>query len=380
MIQTFKEGTIEELCNVEYGTRVVRKKDAGTIYPVYGGGGETFFLDTFNRQDRVVIARFAMSEKCTRRVNGKFALNDSGLTLSPKDHAVLRQDYLDYYVLSINDQIYESARGTAQKNLDVPAFRQMRITYPVSLEKQSEIVERLDSAFSEIDLLERNNEEGNTLNSMLLKAKINSEFKAIWSKETSKTLGEYSKISYGYTAKSSISYKGPKYLRITDIQNKSVNWQDVPNCEISKEEKSKFALKIGDIVFARTGATTGKSFLIDEDVDSVFASYLIRVRPESDILVPEFLYYFFQSAYYWDEIAGGISGSAQGGFNASKLQAMRICIPAEKRIQEEIVRRIRDFEVELSSRTSQLLKRSSFIPDLRNSLLSGAFTQEQAVA
>jgi type I restriction enzyme S subunit len=151
--QSFRESTVEEMCNVEYGTRVVRKRDAGTIYPVYGGGGETFFLDTFNRENRVVIARFAMSEKCTRRVIGKFALNDSGLTLSPKDDSVLRQNYLDYFILSINDQIYESARGTAQKNLDVPAFKKMKVVYPISLEKQSEVVEKLDSAFAEIDLL-----------------------------------------------------------------------------------------------------------------------------------------------------------------------------------------------------------------------------------
>lgn len=151
--ENFIRGTIDELCNVEYGTRVVRKKDAGTIYPVYGGGGETFFLDTFNRENRVVVARFAMSEKCTRRVGGKFALNDSGLTLSPKEFIALSQDYLDYLVLSMNDQIYASARGTAQKNLDVPAFRQMEIFFPVSPERQQEIVETLDRAFAEIDLL-----------------------------------------------------------------------------------------------------------------------------------------------------------------------------------------------------------------------------------
>lgn len=145
------EATIEDLCNVEYGTRVVRKKDAGTNYPVYGGGGQTFFLDSFNREDRVVIARFAMSEKCTRRVIGKFALNDSGLTLSPKDKSILRQDFLDYYVLSLNDKIYGCGRGTAQKNLDVPAFRQMNVCYPVSLDTQREIVEKLDLAFAEID-------------------------------------------------------------------------------------------------------------------------------------------------------------------------------------------------------------------------------------
>lgn len=149
----FNTGSIDELCNVEYGTRVVRKKDAGTIYPVYGGGGETFFLDTFNRENRVVVARFAMSEKCTRRVAGKFALNDSGLTLSPKDATGISQDYLDYLVLSMNDQIYASARGTAQKNLDVPAFRQMEIFFPASSERQQEIVENLDKALAEIDLL-----------------------------------------------------------------------------------------------------------------------------------------------------------------------------------------------------------------------------------
>lgn len=153
MTKALIEKTIDELCNVEYGTRVVKKRDAGTTYPVYGGGGETFFLDSYNREDRVVIARFAMSEKCTRRVGGKFALNDSGLTLSPKDSNILRQDYLDYCALSMNDRIYESARGTAQKNLDVPAFRQMILAYPPSLEEQREIVEKFDSAFTEIDEL-----------------------------------------------------------------------------------------------------------------------------------------------------------------------------------------------------------------------------------
>lgn len=173
---THREGTIEELCNVEYGTRVVRKRDSGTIYPVYGGGGETFFLDTFNREDRVVIARFAMSEKCTRRVLGKFALNDSGLTLSSRDQAVLRQDFLDYYILSLNDQIYQSARGTAQKNLDVPAFRQMKITYPVSLKKQREIVEKLDKALAEVDLLEKNLENEMTHASGLRQSLLSSAF------------------------------------------------------------------------------------------------------------------------------------------------------------------------------------------------------------
>lgn len=151
MKATHETGTIDELCHVEYGTRVVRKRDAGSTYPVYGGGGETFYLDSFNRENRVVIARFAMSEKCTRKVLGKFALNDSGLTLSPKNVKSLRQDYLDYWILSLNDVIYEKARGTAQKNLDMATFRKIHLTFPRSMQIQKRIVEKLDKAFAEID-------------------------------------------------------------------------------------------------------------------------------------------------------------------------------------------------------------------------------------
>jgi type I restriction enzyme S subunit len=195
-----------------------------------------------------------------------------------------------------------------------------------------------------------------------------------------KTLGDFGKISYGYTAKSSSSHNGPKYLRITDIQNKSVNWSEVPSCEISSEEKNKFLLSKGDIVFARTGATTGKSYLIDVDVDAVFASYLIRIKPDPKKLDPDFLYYFFQSAYYWDEIAEGISGSAQGGFNASKLQAMKVSFPTDLKIQGEIVKRIREFEVELNLRMVKLLDEVRIGKSLRQSILSSAFTNKEEVA
>ena len=136
----------------------------------------------------------------------------------------------------------------------------------------------------------------------------------------------------------------------------------------------------GDIVFARTGATTGKSYLIDVEVDAVFASYLIRIKPDPKKLDSEFLYYFFQSAYYWDEIADGISGSAQGGFNASKLQAMGVSFPTDLKIQGEIVKRIREFEVELNLRMGKLLEEANNAKSLRQSILSNAFTQKDAVA
>jgi type I restriction enzyme S subunit len=145
---------IDKICNVEYGTRVVKRKDGGTIYPVYGGGGATFFMDIYNRKDRLTIARFAMSEQCVRFVDGKFFLNDSGITLSPKDNTKIDQRFLDYQCLSMKNLIYSLAKGSAQKNLDVPAFRKLTLKFPKDLITQKKIVAKLDKIFAEINNLE----------------------------------------------------------------------------------------------------------------------------------------------------------------------------------------------------------------------------------
>ncbi|HHQ4443619.1 TPA: restriction endonuclease subunit S [Aeromonas veronii] len=142
-----------------------------------------------------------------------------------------------------------------------------------------------------------------------------------------KPLGEVSVINYGYTESATSDPIGPKFLRITDIQDSGVNWDDVPFCQIDATGLKKFMLAHGDIVFARTGATTGKSFLVIDPPEAVFASYLIRLRLQDMSLLPEFVSLYFQSKEYWDAIRTGSSGSAQGGFNASKLAALMIPVP-----------------------------------------------------
>ena len=133
--------TIEICTSIEYGTRVVQKRDGGTIYPVYGGGGETFRMDRYNREDCLIIARFAMSPRCVRYVAGKFFLNDSGLSVKSKEE--LEQAYLNYHLLFFNDVIYHLGKGAAQRNLDVKAFRQLVIAIPPK-STQLSIVSELD--------------------------------------------------------------------------------------------------------------------------------------------------------------------------------------------------------------------------------------------
>ncbi|MBQ2644849.1 restriction endonuclease subunit S, partial [bacterium] len=151
----WEEKTLDEICEINYGTRVVKNRDAGTIYPVYGGGGATFYMDTYNRENCMVIARFAMSEKCTRFVDGKFFLNDSGLTVKTKNMN-LNQNFLDWQLLSLNDKIYSLGRGSAQKNLNVDLFKKIQIKYPLSQDEQQRIVGILDEAFENIEKSKQN--------------------------------------------------------------------------------------------------------------------------------------------------------------------------------------------------------------------------------
>ena len=132
---------LDECANIEYGTRVVQKKDSGTLYPVYGGGGETFRMDKFNREDCLIVARFAMSRRCVRFVNGKFFLNDSGLSVKAGDK--LYQSYLNYNIISLNDDIYHLGKGAAQRNLDVKSFKKLTIAIPPQ-STQLAIVSELD--------------------------------------------------------------------------------------------------------------------------------------------------------------------------------------------------------------------------------------------
>ncbi|MDP3537961.1 MAG: restriction endonuclease subunit S [Azonexus sp.] len=133
-------------------------------------------------------------------------------------------------------------------------------------------------------------------------------------------------IDYGLTA-SARNGDGPRFLRITDLQNDSVDWSAVPSCDCSEEDAKKFALSGGDIVFARTGATTGKSYLITSPPHvSVFASYLIRVRAKESVF-PLFLAHFFKSQKYWRQISSLSEGAAQPGVNATKLGSLQIPVP-----------------------------------------------------
>ena len=186
-------------------------------------------------------------------------------------------------------------------------------------------------------------------------------------------LGEISiKIHYGYTASAKENNVGPKLLRITDIQNNSVNWNSVPYCKINNFEREKYLLNVGDLVFARTGATVGKSYLLKGNVpEAVFASYLIRTIINNSIS-KKYVFQFFQSNFYWDQIQKAKVGIGQPNVNAQLLSRLLIPLPPlleQHQIVAEIERRLSVAD-QLEKVVEQSLKQAE---RLRQSILKQAF-------
>lgn len=137
-------------------------------------------------------------------------------------------------------------------------------------------------------------------------------------------------IDYGYTASSSNINIGPKFLRITDIATSNIiDWNSVPFCSISQEDNEKYKLYPGDIVIARTGASTGATYTIkDTDPkDLVFASYLIRYRINPEIADAKLVGKFLRSKNWNEYVSGVVGGSAQPGANAKVLGAYSFLLP-----------------------------------------------------
>ena len=147
------------------------------------------------------------------------------------------------------------------------------------------------------------------------------------------------KIHYGYTASANHDAIGVRLLRITDIQDNSVNWESVPGCDAEKEEVQQYLLGEGDILIARTGGTIGKSYLVQGlNLDAVFASYLIRVIPSTHIDV-NYLKRFMESPIYWSQLYAASSGTGQPNVNGTSLSQLIVPLPSPSE-QHRIVAKI----------------------------------------
>ncbi len=322
-------GTIDDLCNIEYGTRVVKKNEKGTEYPVYGGGGESFRIDRFNRVDRLVISRFGMSLKCTRYISGKFFLNDSGLTLSPKNKN-LSQQYLDKLILSLNNNIFYLGSGSAQKNLRMDKFRLLKIFYP-SLPEQKSIVKKLDDAFFEINQLNNSNKEALQQKLTLEENFYKDFFKSLEDQYGTMKLEEGIKLISGQHIMSkdyNSNRDGIGYLTgPADFRSVS------PVVSKFTLKPKKTALK-NDILITLKGSGIGKVNIMDQN-ELAISRQLAAIRAIK--FVPSYLLIFLKTKFdYFQKLGNGAAIPGLSRVDVQKLEVPKVPIAKQHKVLEKL--------------------------------------------
>ncbi len=327
--QQYKNDTVVknlgDVCNIDYGTRIVKKDNTDGEYPVYGSGRATFTTNTYNREGyNILIGRFALSLECVRLVNEKLFLNDSGLSIKPKTDILLHK-YIGYYLLHNQNIIYNCARGTAQKNLEIDIFKSIQIPIP-SIERQEEIVKYLDFIYEKAN---------KTSLSKIQELKQLNEFclnnQKMFGENVVKTLGELFKLNgNGKTNSKDVSNTGeyPFYRASCENPSGTHNSYDFDGNEY--------------LLIVKSGGSSlkpisreygiGKVFLVNGKCSANIAVFQLLPKSENNI---KYLYkYLLHIQDKIQELAKYCTNN--GNIDMNELMNLQIPIPSFER-QKEIV-------------------------------------------
>lgn len=295
------------------------------------------------------------------------------------DKKIVESKFLFYYLQTqfFKQNFYNNKTGLIG-GVSVGKMKKLPVKFPVNISEQKRIVKILDKAFEDIEKIKENAKKNlqnskdlfqNYLNKLLVGNSRN------WIHCKVKNITKL--IQYGYTESASFKNVGPKFLRITDIQDNNVNWNDVPYCKILENDKKKYLLANGDLLFARTGATVGKSYFIENlKYESVFASYLIRLSFNTNLVYPKFIKYFFNSDEYWKQILDKQTGTGQPNVNGTKLSLLNINYPPLLSEQKQIVKKL-DMLQEKTKKLEEIYnKKLQLAEELKQSILHKAFNGE----
>ncbi len=306
----------------------------------------------------------------------KVALAQRLITLRGKP-GLLDNTYLKFLMQSqfVQEQLKARSTGTTVLGIRQSELRKVLLLVPPIAEQRA-IARVLGTLDDKIELNRRMNETLEAMAQALFKAwfvdSIMGGLPKGWRRCSIRELAN--NIQYGLTQSASTEPIGPRFLRITDIQGGHVDWSRVPFCKISTDDLVRYRLKKGDVLVARTGASTGENVYLAAVPDAVFASYLVRFQ-FSDPAIARFVGMFMRTSEYFDYVAGCIGGSAQPNASAQVLAAAKLVIP-----NSELVQRYAQTVGPMDKRIFVNTQESETLTKLRDALLprllSGALRLE----
>jgi restriction endonuclease S subunit len=165
----------------------------------------------------------------------------------------------------------------------------------------------------------------------------------------------------------------PRFVRITDI-NEDGHLREDTFRSLPPETAAPYLLKDSDILFARSGATVGKVFLYQSSWGTAcFAGYLIRLRCDSKVVLPSFVYAFAQSEPYWGQVGEGTIQATIQNFSAERYGDLAIAVPPLEE-QQQIIAHIGEQSVHLDAVRSSTERTIILLKERRAALIAAAVT------
>lgn len=361
-------------------------------YPYYGAGGQIGWIDDYIfDEDLILLAEDGATTGYTYRISGKSWVNNHAHVLKAME-GHLTNDFLYYYLKSYDFDPLKT--GSTRPKLTQTNMKKVCIPVP-PLDEQEEIVDAIEERLDRADTLfgsVRNvgnltEEYENSLLAFLFAGKEDLSSKGpdripteqdIPDNWELKTFGEVIESSlYGCNPTTGEDIDGVPYLRISDVSEEGgLKYLELPEKAKfeDKESKNKYLLSDGDVVIARSGASSGQSYVYNpEHNEMVYASYLIRFTLNQEIVSKGYIQEYLKSPIYWSQVSTAKKGAAQDNINSGDIKDFNIPVPPLDE-QEKIVNQIRSVDMKRVNRAVEDVK--GLFEEYRKSVLSQAFKQE----
>lgn len=302
--------------------------------------------------------------------------------------------YLFYMLLSskVNEQLHSLANGVTRYGISKSDIENSVFLVPKQ-EIQKSIINFLDQKTSEIDALISDKEKLITLLEEKRQAVITEtvtkgldpnvkmkdsgiewigEIPEHWEVVKLKHLSNHS-FKYGANESAeSDNPNQPRYIRITDLTDEG-NLKNETFKSLPFNIAEKYPVEKGDILFARSGATVGKTYIHKSDEVASYAGYLIRYRPSKKIALPEYIYYFTKSLIYREWIERSLIQATIENISAEKYANLKIPLTNTNE-QGKIIKFLNEYYAETDDVLNHLNKQITKLKEYRESLIYEAVT------
>ena len=357
-----------DMVNIKTGKLDANAAVANGKYPFFTTSEETFKIDTYAYDDEAILVA-GNGNLNIKYFYGKFNAYQRTYILTKKENINVNIKYIYYFLDKYLETLRSLSIGGVIKYIKLENLVNPVLDLP-TIEVQNKVVKKLDTLKKILDMYRKKINILSDFNKSLFTIMFG-DIKTNDKNWEIKKLGEVIQTQYGTSKKATSIVTGFPILRMNNITySGEMDYRDLKYIELSDNEKEKFLLKKGELLFNRTNSKelVGKTGLFELDTPMAFAGYLIKMKP-SNLIHSKFLLFFMNSEFMKKLLynkAKNIVGMAN--INAKELEDFSIILPPIE-LQNKFAERIEKIE-KLSFEIEEAIKEAE---NLYNSLISKYF-------